>query len=107
MRVPSTTGSSPWWCSQAARRASCWCSRGQAIASAVPYRDVCVRVVTAGSGQVAGLGEPERGPRAGTAGPFAPGSRGGAGKYITRSLRSLPVTSSGRPPSSQASRVRS
>ena len=39
------TGSSPWWCSQAARRASCWCSRGQAVAVAVPYREVSVTVV--------------------------------------------------------------
>ena len=40
MRVPSTTGSSPWWCSQAARRASCWCSRrpGRRLRGAVPGR---------------------------------------------------------------------
>ena len=104
--MPSMTGSSPSWCSQAARRASCWCSRGQATAFAVPYRDVCVAVATTGSGQVAGSPRPSLAPcRSGR--PFVPGPRGGTGKYMTRSERSLPVTSTGRPSSSQASRVRS
>ena len=40
MRVPSMTGSSPWWSSHPARLASCWCSRPQAMATggAVPGR---------------------------------------------------------------------
>src|SRR5260370_168186 len=80
--LPSMTGSSPWWSSQAARRASCWCSRGQAVAAAVPYRDVSVTVVTAGSGQVAGSPRTSLAPCRGGR-PFAPGARGRAGEDHT------------------------
>jgi len=38
---------------------------------------------------------------------MVPGSRGGAGSFITRSLRSRPSTSTGRSASKNASRVTS
>jgi hypothetical protein len=99
------TGSGPRRSSQPARLASRWCSRPQAMARAVPYR-VPVTAVTAGAGQVPGSwslsAAPCRGGR-----PFVPGTRSGAGQYMTRSLRSRPSTSTGRSRSSQASRVRS
>ena len=99
-------GSSPSWSSQPARLASCWCSRPQAAARAVPYRVVWVTVAAAGAGQVFGSASLNAAPcRSGR--PLVPGSRDGAGKYITRSLRSRPSTSTGRPASSQASLVRS
>ena len=50
-------------------------------------------------------GKPEHLPVPGR--PFTSAGRGGAGKYITRSLRSRPSTSTGRSRSSQASLVRS
>jgi len=59
-----------------------------------------------GSGQVAGPASLSPGPcRDGR--PFAPGARGGAGKYITRSERSRPSSSTGRSASRQARRVTS
>ena len=51
MRVPSMTGSSPWWPAQAPRAFSLGCMRCQARASAAPYREVCVVVCTSGPGQ--------------------------------------------------------
>ena len=89
--------------------ASRWCSRPQAMAVAVPYRAVSVTVAATGAGQVFGSASlnaaPCRGGRPPV--PAGPAGRGGAGKYITRSLRSRPATSTGRSRSSQASRVRS
>ena len=77
----------------------------QAAARAVPYRVVWVTVAAAGAGQVFGSASLNAAPcRSGR--PLVPGRRG-AGKYITRSLRSRPSTSTGRPASSQASLVRS
>ena len=61
----------------------------------MPYRAVSVTVVTAGSGQVAGSLRSSW-PRAGAPPAVRAGARGGAGKYITRSQRSRPVTSTGR-----------
>ena len=103
------TGSSPAWFCQLPRCSSRWCSRGQATAAAVPYRAVSVTAVTAGSGQVAGSAKASLCPCRGRRPPVEAGraGSGGAGKYITRSLRSRPVTSAGRSASSQASRVRS
>ena len=50
---------------------------------------VSVLVATAGAGQVAGSASLNAAPcRSGR--PLVPGGRGGAGKYITRSLRSRP-----------------
>ena len=106
MRVPSMTGSSPSWFSHPARLASRWCSRPQAMAAAEPYRVVWVRAVTAGAGQGCFPASRNAAPCR-TGRPFVPGSRAGAGKYMTRSLRSRPSTSTGRSRSSQASRVRS
>jgi len=104
--VPSTTGSSPSWPSQPARLVSRWCSRPHALARAVPYRVVWVSVVTAGAGQVWGSASLSAAPcRSGR--PLVPAGRGGAGQYMTRSLRSRPSTSTGRSRSSQASLVRS
>lgn len=75
-------------------------------ARAVPYRVVWVTVAAAGAGQDRSLAGLTAAPcRRGR--PLVPGSRGGAGKYITRSLRSRPSTPAGSPPSSQASLVRS
>jgi GNAT superfamily N-acetyltransferase len=48
------TGSGPSWPSQAARWVSRECTRSQAAATAVPYREVSVLVVTCGAGQAAG-----------------------------------------------------
>lgn len=47
MRVLST-GSSPSWSCQAPRCSSRWCTRAQALASAVPYLEVSVTMMTAG-----------------------------------------------------------
>ena len=72
----------------------------------MPYRVVSVTVVTAGAGQGSFPASLNAAPCR-TGRPFVPGTRGGARKYITRSLRSRPMISTGRSFSSQASRVRS
>ena len=98
-------GSSPSKPSHPARAASCWCSRPQAAVRAAPYRAVSVTVAAAGACAGRRVGELERGPV-----PDRPTAGAGlarrAGKYITRSLRSLLSTSTGRSRSSQASRGR-
>src|ERR1035441_2808033 len=60
-------------------------------------------------GRVAGSAKASLCPCRGRRPPVEAGraGRGGAGKYMTRSLRSRPVTSTGRPSRSHASRVRS
>ena len=73
--------------SHPARLASRWCSRPQAMAAAEPYRVVWVLVVTAGAGQGCFPASRNAAPCR-TGRPFAPCSRAGAGKYMTRSLRS-------------------
>ena len=103
------TGSSPSCPSQPPRLASRWCSRPQAMAVAVPYLVVSVIVVTAGAGQVCGSQSFSAAPCRGGRPPVPAGRAGlgGAGKCITRSLRSRPMISARRSRSSQASRVRS
>ena len=54
MRVPSMTGSSPSWSSQAPRACQPLVQPVPGRAAAVPYRVVSVVVVTAGAGQAAG-----------------------------------------------------
>jgi hypothetical protein len=100
------TGGSPSWSSQAARWVSRGCTRSQAAATAVPYREVTVLVATCRAGQVAGS-ESASWPPCLRGRPTAPGWRGAAGSCITRSDRNLPSTSTGRPASKNASRATS
>ena len=92
------TGSGPSWSSQAARWVSWECTRSQAAATAVPYLEVSVLVVTCGAGQVAGSASASSPPCL-QGRPRVPGWRGGAGSWITRSLRSRPSTWAGKPAS--------
>ena len=82
-------GSGPSWSSQAPRWVSRACTRPQAAATAVPYREVSVLVVTCGAGQVAGSASASSPPCL-QGRPGVPGGHGGAGSCITRSLRSRP-----------------
>ena len=66
--MPSMAGSGPGWSPHGPCRASRWCSRGQARASAFPYRAVAVTVAAAGTAR-------SRRRRAGTRRRAAPGGR--------------------------------
>ncbi len=104
--MPSMAGSGPGWSPHGPCRASRWCSRGQARASAFPYRAVAVTVAAAGDGQVASSPSRNSAPcRAGR--PQAADWAGVGGEYMTLLARSRPRTCTGRSRSSHASRVRS
>jgi hypothetical protein len=106
IRVPGSTGRSPSWSIQAARRVNLGWTCSQALAFTVPYRLVVVLVVTAGIGQVVGSARRNSTPCFDER-PIVARDRGGDGRRRTRSVRSRPSTSTGRSASRNAGRVTS
>lgn len=105
INVPSMMGSSPSLSIQAERVVSRGWMRSQAIARAVPYRSVTCTVAVFGSPQVSGLAKRNSLPCLGGRPPWGGEIHGlGTGLRMTRSERSRPRTSTGRPASRWAMR---
>lgn len=106
MPEPAMIGSGPSWSSHAARRVSRGCSRSHARAIALPWSRVSVVVTACSVPQVAGSPKTNPPPCFGGRPPSGWAGlnslREGAGRRITRSERSRPRISTGRPSSTWA-----